>query len=118
MQSLYRLPDSQWNEIKPIIEPRPRKGKTDLQLTVSGVIYLLQNGCKWESLPPDYGPYQTVWYYFHKWMVFGVLDQLLYTLSGKVRSEQGRTPEPTLGVVDSQSTKTAAGTSEERGERL
>jgi transposase len=115
MPSLYRLPDSRWNEIKPLIEPRPRKPKTDLQLTIRGIIWLLQNGCKWESLPPDYGPYQRVWYYFNKWMVFGVPDQLLSTLSGKVRTGQGRNPEPTLAVAGSQSTKTVAGTNEEKG---
>src|SRR4051794_2291534 len=54
MQSLYMLPDSQWEEIKAIIEPKQRKRKVNLQVIVSGIIYLLSNGCKWDSLPPCY----------------------------------------------------------------
>lgn len=109
------LPDSQWDEIKIIIEPRARKRKINLQLIVSGIVYLLSNGCKWESLPPVYGHCKTVWYYYNKWMLYGTLEQLLYALSQKVRISQGRQPEPSLLIVDSQSVKTVAGTSKEKG---
>lgn len=75
----------------------------------------MNNGCKWESLPPLYGDYKVVWYYYHKWMCFGTLEQLLYKLSIKLRLKQGRNKEPTLLIVDSQSAKTGAGTSEQTG---
>ena len=115
MQSLFMLSDSQWNEIKTIIEPKPRKRTNTLQLTVSGIIYLLENGCKWEGLPPSYGNYKSVWYYFNKWMIFGVLEEILYKLSLKLRVKQGRNREPSMLIVDSQSVKTVAGTSKEKG---
>ena len=115
MQSLYKLSDSRWDEIKTILEPKQRKRKTDLQLCVSGIIYLLQNGCKWEGLPPFYGNAKVVWYYYHKWTVFGILEQLLYKLTQKVRVAQGRQAEPSLLIIDSQSVKTVAGTGEEKG---
>ena len=116
MQSLYMLQDSQWEEIKAIIEPKVRKRKVSLQVIVSGIVYLLTNGCKWDSLPPDYGHYKLVWYYYNKWMVYGILEQLLYKLSVKVRTKkQQRKVEPTLLIVDSQSVKTTAGTSEQTG---
>jgi putative transposase len=115
MQTLFILPDSQWDEVKTIIEPKERKRKISLQVIVSGIIYLLENGCKWDSLPPVYGSRKLVWYYYNKWMIFGVLEQLLYKLNRKVRLEQGRNAEPTLAIVDSQSTKTTAGTTEEKG---
>lgn len=115
MQSLYELPDSQWEEIKTVIEPKTRKRKRDLHLIVSGILYLLQNGCKWESLPPFYGPFQTVWYYFNKWMLYGVLEEALYKLNMKLRVKQGCQAEPSLLIIDSQSVKTVAGTSEQKG---
>lgn len=115
MQTLFMLPDSQWAEVRTIIEPKERKRKVSLQVVVSGIIYLLENGCKWESLPPVYGNCKTVWYYYHKWMVFGVLEKLLCVLNGKVRMEQGRAEEPSLLIVDAQSAKTTAGTSEQTG---
>ena len=115
MQTLFMLADSLWDEVKLILEPKQRKRKVQLKVIVSGIIYLLENGCKWEHLPPQYGNYKLVWYYFHKWMVYGVLEQLLYQLSQKVRLQQGRKAEPTLVVVDSQSVKTVAGTTEQKG---
>lgn len=115
MQTLFMLPDSQWDEVKAIIEPKERKRKVCLQVVLSGIIYLLENGCKWESLPPLYGNCKTVWYYYNKWMVFGVLEKLLYTLNQKLRVEQGRAAEPSLVVVDAQSVKTPAFSGEEVG---
>jgi putative transposase len=115
MQTLFWLTDSQWDEVKKVLEPQERKRKNGLQVIVSGIVYLLENGCKWERLPPQYGNYKTVWYYYHKWMVFGVLEKLLFTLNQKLRVEQGRAKEPSLVIVDSQSVKTPAFTGEEVG---
>src|SRR5687768_8883615 len=98
MQTLFMLSDSQWDEIKTIIEPKPRRRKVRLQVIVSGIVYLLENGCKWEGLPPVYGNCKNVWYYYNKWMVFGVLEQLLDALSQKLRCSQGRQREPTLVI--------------------
>jgi putative transposase len=116
MQTLYMLPDSQWKEIRTIIEPKERKRKVSLQVIASGIIYLLSNGCKWDSLPPCYGPYKLVWYYYNKWMAYGTLELLLYKLDGKLRTtKQHREAEPSLIIVDSQSVKTTAGTGEQTG---
>lgn len=115
MQTLFLLTNSQWDEVKTILEPKERRRKNKLQVVVSGIIYLLQNGCKWEGLPPAYGNYKSVWYYYHKWMVFGVLEKLLYTLNEKLRAAQGRETEPSLVIVDSQSVKTPAFSAEDVG---
>lgn len=109
------LTDSQFSEISAILEPKLRRRKASLQVIVSGIVYLLENGCKWEGLPPLYGNYKLVWYYFNKWMRFGVLEEALQALNGKLRKEQGRNAEPGLVIVDSQSVKTTAGSSDEVG---
>jgi transposase len=75
------LTDSQWHEVKKVLEPKERKRKNTVQVVVSGIIYLLENGCKWERLPPQYGHYKTVWYYYHKWIIFSVLEKLLSLLN-------------------------------------
>jgi putative transposase len=115
MQTLFMLTDSQWEEVKKVLEPNERKRKVKLQVIVSGIIYLLENGCKWKGLPPQYGNFKLLWYYYHKWMVFGVLEKLLYLLNQNLRVEQGREKEPSLVIVDSQSVKTPAFTGEEVG---
>ncbi len=97
------------------MEPKERKRKNGLQVVVSGIVYLLENGCKWEHLPAGYGNYKSVWYYYNKWTVFGVLERLLYALNQKLRTQAGRQPEPSLVVADAQSVKTPAFTGEEAG---
>ncbi len=115
MQTLFMLTDSQWDEVKAILEPKERKRKNKLQVVVSGIIYLLHNGCRWKGLPPQYGNYKTVWYYYHKWMLFGMLEQLLYILNKKLRVAQGRQQELSLLIIDSQSVKTTAFTKQQTG---
>lgn len=117
MQTLYMLPDSQWKEIKAIIEPKVRKRKVSLQVIISGIVYLLTNGCKWDHLPPCYGHYKLVWYYYNKWMIYGTLELLLYKLNTKLRTtkQHRRKAEPSLLIVDSQSVRTTSGTSEQTG---
>lgn len=116
MQSPYMLSDCQWEELRTIIEPKARRRKVSLQIIVSGIIYLLENGCKWKGLPCCYGHYKTVWYYYNKWMLYGVLEQALYKLTVRVRTrKQDRKADPTLVIVDSQSVKTTAGTIESTG---
>lgn len=96
MQSFFLLSDSRFSEGKAIIEPRVRKPKVSLRVVLSGIIYVLENGCKWEELPPGYGNYKNLWYYYNKWMAFGVLEKLRYALNEKVRVDQGQNKEPSI----------------------
>src|SRR4051794_15794024 len=117
MQTSYMLSNSRWEEIRAIIEPKERKRKVSLRVVISGIIYLLENGCKWKHLPSCYGCYKTVWYYYNKWMLYGVLEQLLYKLDVKLRTtkQHRKQDEPSLLIIDSQSVKTTAGTSRSTG---
>jgi transposase len=115
MQTLYQLPDSLWEKVRTTIEPKPRRRKVPLQVIFSGIVYLLSNGCKWRSLPPQYGDYRLVWYYLNQWAVFGTLDKALHDLGLALRGKQGRNQEPSLVIVDAQAVKTTAGTGDEVG---
>ena len=100
MQTLYLLPDSLWQKVRTIIEPKTRKRKHSLQVILSGIIYLLSNGCKWRSLPPQYGDYRLVWYYLNQWAVYGLLGTTLHELGMALRKKQGRNKAPSLVMVD------------------
>ena len=52
------LSDPQWDKIKAIIKLKARKCINSLRVIFTGIFYLLQNGCKWESLPPAYVTYK------------------------------------------------------------
>lgn len=60
IQILFPLSDSQWDEAKAILQPKERKRKSSLQVVASGIIYLLEYGCKWGGLPLQYGNCKTV----------------------------------------------------------
>jgi putative transposase len=57
-------------------------------------------------IPLDFPPAGTVRYYFHKWNEDGTLLEIHDTLRRKVRVQQGRNPEPTACIIDSQTVKT------------
>jgi transposase len=59
-------------------------------------------------LPKDFPPWQTVYGYFRDWGRDGTLDRLHDSLREQVRiKDEGRDPEPSAGIVDSQSVKGA-----------
>src|SRR5215217_2910704 len=109
----FLLSDSLWDEVKQDFESKNRKRKQTLQITLSGVIYLLRTGCQWRMLPEEvYGKWELVYYYYRRWMACSVLEALLYKLVTKTRRQNGKTAEPSAAVIDTQSVRSAAGVSE------
>ena len=111
----FLLSDSQWEEVSAYFAPKKRKRKVSLQVIVSALVYVLKSGCQWRLLPVEYGKWQLVYYYFRKWIDYAVLEDMLYKLVSKRRTQSNRTAEPSAGVVDTQSVKNAAGVNEAVG---
>jgi putative transposase len=57
-------------------------------------------------LPHDFPKWQLVYSYFRRWKRDGTWQRINDALRGQVRQQEGRKPEPTAGVMDSQSVKT------------
>lgn len=74
---------------------------------VNAILYRLKNGCKWEDLPHDFPPHQTVYEYYNTWVKDGTWEKLHKTLAMHYRREFGRKPTPSAGIIDSQSVKAA-----------
>lgn len=103
------LTDKEWQIIKPLIPP-PKPGghprTVDMREVVNAIFYLLRTGCSWEMLPHDEPPYSTVYYYFRRWQKRGLWEQINQVLREQIRMKQGKSPQATAAIIDSQSVKT------------
>ena len=108
------LTDAQWAMLEPLLvrAPRPdgrgRPREVDLRAVVNAILYVLHEGCRWRALPHDFPNWHTVYWYFAKWTDDGTLVRIHDTLRRRVREQDGRDPEPSAVVIDSQSVKTTA----------
>lgn len=102
------LTDAEWNLLEPLLPPAEGGGRprtTDVREVLNAIMYLLKTGCGWRDLPHDFPPEGTVRDYFHNWRRKGVWQRLQDTLRRAVRVQAGRDPEPSAGVIDSQTVK-------------
>ena len=103
------LTDEQWELLAPLL-PKPKPGgrprSVDLREVTNALLYLLRTGCPWRHLPHDLPPWGTVWAYFRAWRDDGTLERLHDQLRTQARQVAGRDPDPSAGVLDSQSVKT------------
>lgn len=58
------------------------------------------------GLPHDLPPWQTVYSYFRRWERKGVWQKIHFQLRSQLRVVEGRDPEPSAGIIDSQTVKT------------
>jgi putative transposase len=103
------LTDTEWQWIKDLIPGETGGGRhrdTNMRQVVNGILYLLRSGCSWRMLPKDFPPYTTVHEYYRRWRKDGTVIRIHDALRRQVRTEAGRDPEPSAGVIDSQSAKT------------
>lgn len=98
------LTDAQWAIIRKFVDTG-RKIKKDLRMIVNCILKLTRTGSQWRNIDQKYGAWESVYYYFRKWVKNGVFDALIAYLVEKERVRQGRAAEATVGAIDSQSVK-------------
>jgi len=112
------LSDAEWAALNPSLPPsvgggRPRT--VDLRAVLNAIFYREQTGCAWRYLPHEFPPHTTVYEYFSMWRNDGTWHKVHDTLAVAVRESAGHEPQPSVGVLDSQSAKTTDVGGEQRG---
>jgi transposase len=105
------LTDAEWALVAPHLPvPEPGKGGRprvhSLREIVNAIFSLVRSGCAWRLLPREFPPWQTVYHYFRRWRLDGTWERLHAALRRQLRVKLRRDPEPSAGIVDSQSVKT------------
>ncbi|WP_046776692.1 IS5 family transposase [Streptomyces yangpuensis] len=107
------LTDDQWALVEPLLPPARvgpkgwRRGKHLRRRIADAIFYLVRTGCAWRQLPKDFPPWPTIYWYFTWWHDDGTVERIHDALRDKVRTAGGRNAEPTAGLIDSQSVRTA-----------
>ena len=103
------LTASEWAVIQPYFPRAKKRGRSrehSLKDIVNAILYVLKSGCAWNLLPNDFAPHQTVYGYFRTWKNEGLWKRTHDKLRQRTRVQAGREPEPSAGIIDSQTVKT------------
>jgi putative transposase len=96
-----------WQVIHKVIHVQ-RKSKRDFKETVNGIFYPTKNGCMWRDLPGEFPPWQTVYWYYSKWVSDATWENLNRLLVMDNRISNDKKFQPTIAIVDSQSSKNSS----------
>ena len=102
------LTDEEWAIIKPFLPVAAKRGRhveTDLREVLNALGYMARTGGGWRMLPNDFPPWQTVYWWFRRFVrrfMFRTIHDVALMLD---RERSGREASPTGGVIDSQCVK-------------
>jgi len=101
------MTDEQWAIAAPLILPSRggRPPEVDSRTILNAIFYRNKTGCQWRMLPREFGPWETVYYWFAKWRKQDLFATLNEALRALVRVAAGREPSPSAGSIDSQTVK-------------
>jgi transposase len=111
------LTDERWALIEPVITAwkaahpsvSGHQGRYPMREIVNAILYQGRTGCQWSYMPADLPPFGAVKYYFYTWRDDGTAEAIHEVLRCQVRERAGRTEDPSLVVIDTQSLHAAAG---------
>ncbi|MDR6182250.1 transposase [Asaia bogorensis NBRC 16594] len=102
------LTDAEWERVRPFLPPvakRGRKPTADMREMLNAIRYMARSGGGWRMLPTNFGPWQTVYWWFRRFvrrLMFRTIHDIALMID---RERVGREASPTAGVVDSQTVK-------------
>jgi transposase len=84
-----------------------KRRRTPRRAIADAILYVVCTGCAWRQLPADFPPWQTVYWYFNRWEQGKVTEKILPVVRTQLRLHEGRNPQPSAALIDSQSVQGA-----------
>ena len=82
MADQFWLSEAQFARLQPRLPTAPRGGRrVDDRRVISGIVHVLQSGCRWRAAPPVYGPSKTLYNRFVRWARKGVWEGVFTALA-------------------------------------
>ena len=105
------LTNEEWEMVEPFIPCAAHTGRKrtiDLRDVLNAIRYVARAGCGWRMLPKDFPPWQTVYWWFRRFvrlLLFRTIHDVALMLD---RERAGREVSPSAGILDSQTVKAPA----------
>ena len=81
MSGQFWLSDEQVERLRAHF-PKPRgKPRVDDRRVLSGILFVLRNGLRWQDSPAVYGPHKTLYNRFARWSRLGVFARIFRDLA-------------------------------------
>ena len=101
------LTDAEWERIAPLMPkppPRGRKPAVDFREILNAIRYMARSAGGWRMLPSEFGPWQTVYWWFRRF-VHRLLFRTIHDVALMIDREQAGCEAGPGGVLDSQTVK-------------
>jgi len=105
------LTDEEWLAVEPLLPGpalRGRKRRIDLREILNAIRYMVRSGCEWRMLPIHFPPWQTVYWWFRRFvrlLLFHTIHDVVLMID---RERAGAAAQPSTAILDSQSIKAPA----------
>jgi transposase len=97
--------DEEWAFVVPylsLLTPDAPQRRHDLREIFNALRWVVRSGAPWRLLPHDFPPWAAVYQQTRRWIAAGCFEAMVEDLRLLLRLGQGRPPQPSAAILDSQ----------------